>query len=154
MSRAAQITQLLHKAYYGPAWHGPAVAELLSAVTAAQAAARPAAGAHSIWQLCLHMTAWKDEVRRRLTGPGHKLSAEEDWPPLTDTSESAWRLTIERMNARQQELESAVSSLSPEQLAGTPGEGTRGLEELLHAIIHHDLYHAGQIAILKAAPAA
>jgi len=150
MSTAAQMTQLLHRAYYGPAWHGPAVTELLSTVTAAKAAARPAVGAHSIWQLCLHMTAWKDEVCRRLTGPGRKLTPAEDWPDITDTSEAAWRATLVRMDNSQQALEAAASSLGDEQLSGAGGEGVRGLEELLHVIIHHDLYHAGQIAILKA----
>ncbi|HEY1601938.1 MAG TPA: DinB family protein [Pirellulales bacterium] len=149
MTTAARMGQLLHKSYFGPAWHGPAVAELLADVSAAQAVAQPAVGTHSIWTLVLHMMAWKDEVRRRLTGPGRKLSPEENWPPIADTSEAAWRQTLERLTASQQALEDAIANLTDEQWAGGAAEDHIDREELLHVIIHHDLYHAGQIAILK-----
>ena len=149
MTTAARIAPLLHKSYFGPAWHGPAVAELLADVSATQAAAQPAIGSHSIWTLVLHMIAWKDEVRRRLTGPGRKLASEENWPPITDKNESAWRRTLEQSHASQQALEEAVAELTAEQWATGATEETIDREELLHVIIHHDLYHAGQIAILK-----
>jgi uncharacterized damage-inducible protein DinB len=149
MTTAVGLRELLHKTHYGPAWHGPAVAELLADVTAARAAAKPALGSHSIWALVLHMTAWKDEVRRRLSEPGRKLSAEEDWPEIHDASDTAWRETLERLTASQAALENAVAGLGDEQLVGSATDGSRGFEELLHVIIHHDLYHAGQIAILK-----
>ena len=149
MTIAATLRERLHKSYYGPAWHGPAVGEILASVTSAQAAGKPALGAHSIWQLVLHMTAWKEEVLRRLSGPGRKLSPDENWPPIPDPDEQAWRATLARLDASQRALEQAVATLTDEQLAAPALDATRGLEELLHAIIHHDLYHAGQIAILK-----
>lgn len=151
MTGGAQLQQMLHKAYFGPAWHGPAVAELLADITAAQAAASPAAGSHSIWQLVAHMTAWRDEVRRRLHGPGRKLSADENWPTINDASEAAWQATVERSHASQRALEEDVASFSEEQLTVPADNLPGGREELLHVVIHHDLYHAGQIALLKAA---
>ncbi|HEY4310722.1 MAG TPA: DinB family protein [Pirellulales bacterium] len=156
MTAVARLGELLHKAHFGPAWHGPAVAELLADITAPQAAAPAAVGSHSIWQLVLHVTAWKDEVCRRLSGPGRRLSPEENWPPIPDTSEAAWQDAVARLNESQKTLETAVAKLSDDQLvtvnevAGGDSEGS--WEELLHVLIHHDLYHAGQIAILKTAP--
>ena len=149
MTTAARLRQLLHKSFHGPAWHGPAVAELLADVTAAQAAARPILASHSIWDLVLHLTAWKDELRRRLSGPGRKLPPEEDWPPVSDTSETAWQAARDRLAASQQSLEQAVAGMSDEQLTAPAPRLAEGLEELVHVIIHHDLYHAGQIAIFK-----
>jgi uncharacterized damage-inducible protein DinB len=149
MTSFRRLTELLHKTYYGPAWHGPAVIELLAEVTAAQAAAHPALGSHNIWELVLHMVAWKDEVRRRLAGPGRKLSPDENWPQISDKSDAAWKATLDQLGASQRSLEEAVAVLTDEQLAGPAADVTGGIEELLHVIIHHDLYHAGQIAILK-----
>jgi uncharacterized damage-inducible protein DinB len=151
MTTGAQLRQLLHRAYFGPAWHGPAVAELLADVTAAQAAAPPKAGSHSIWQLVAHMTAWRDEVRRRLHGPGRKLTEGENWPTIDDASEAAWQAMLERSHTSQRALEEDVAGFSDEQLTAAADNLPGGREELLHVVIHHDLYHAGQIALLKAA---
>lgn len=150
MTTGAQLRQMLHKAYFGPAWHGPAVAELLADVTAAQAAAPPVTGSHSIWQLVEHMTAWRDEVRRRLHGPSRKLTAEENWPTIRDASDSAWQAALERSHTSQRNLEQDVAGFSDEQLTTSADNLPGGREELLHVVIHHDLYHAGQIALLKA----
>ncbi|MBI2826091.1 MAG: DinB family protein [Planctomycetia bacterium] len=149
MTECQLLVDLMHKAYHGKAWHGPAVAELLSDVTAAQAAARPAAGSHSIWELALHMLAWKDEVRRSLTAPARELDPNEDWPPVADTSEGAWREARDRLAASHRALEAAASQLDAAQLAAPVIGTSRPVEEMLHSIVHHDLYHAGQIALLK-----
>jgi uncharacterized damage-inducible protein DinB len=149
MTIAPGLMGLLHKAYHGPAWHGPAVGELLADVTAEQAAALPALGSHSIWALVLHITVWKEEVCRRLSGPSRELTPEENWPPIADTSEASWRASLDRLDASQRALEDATARLSDDQMLAPAVDATRPPEKLVHAIIHHDLYHAGQIALLK-----
>jgi len=65
MSQARSFADQLERAFRGGAWHGPAVAEALAGVDAARAAARPLAGAHSIWEIVRHLTVWYDAPRRR-----------------------------------------------------------------------------------------
>ena len=93
MTESARIADQLHRAFAGGAWHGPALRQLLRGVTAKQAAARPLAGGHSIWELVLHITAWKKAVRQRVMGRAIELSPREDWPPAGKASAAAWRNT-------------------------------------------------------------
>src|SRR5690348_2066639 len=92
MSEIVRILDQLQRAYEGNAWHGPSVREVLSGVTAAQAAARPLANAHTIWELVHHIAVWEGVVRRRLEGDRREIniSSPEDWPPPEDNSETAW----------------------------------------------------------------
>src|SRR5215218_10339843 len=86
-----RIRDQFRRAFNGEAWHGPAVLALLDGVTAEQAAAHPIPGAHSIWELTLHIAAWEDACRRRLEGDPAQLGDDEDFPPITDTTEAAWQ---------------------------------------------------------------
>lgn len=86
MTEVERIVDQLNRAFEGEAWHGPAVVEILEGITAPQAAARPLHGAHSIWEITLHIAAWERAVLRRLHGERAELLTEEDWPavPMTD----------------------------------------------------------------------
>lgn len=151
MTEIERIADQLNRAFEGRAWHGPSIRELLADVTADKAAAKPVAGAHSIWEIVLHIAAWERAVRRRLEGESLELSAEEDWPPVTDTSETAWREALTMLENRHGELGGAISLLTDSQLKDiVPGTGY-SVYFMLHGVIQHDLYHAGQIALLKRA---
>src|SRR5215472_1442795 len=95
MSESARIADQLRRAFYGEAWHGDSLFELLNGVTARQASAHPIKGAHSIWELVLHIAAWDGACRRRLTGVAVTLSDNENFPAVTDTSEAAWTKTVD-----------------------------------------------------------
>src|SRR6185437_7128500 len=82
-TEVSRIADQLHRAYRGPAWHGPSLKAILTEVTADRAALRPANGAHSIWEIVLHITAWMRIARERLTASEARVvSDEEDWPQL------------------------------------------------------------------------
>ncbi|HXG67415.1 MAG TPA: DinB family protein [Blastocatellia bacterium] len=151
MSEVRRIRSQLRRAFEGEAWHGPSVKELLAGVTAAQAAAKPLPGAHSIWELVLHISAWEKVARRRLAGEAAELSKEEDWPPVRDTSEAAWGQTLQEMEQAHQELREAVGQLDEARLDEIVPGTQYSVYFLLHGVIQHDLYHAGQIALLKKA---
>jgi uncharacterized damage-inducible protein DinB len=152
MNEIQSIVDQLQRAFEGHAWHGPAVRELLADVSAAQADARPIAQAHSIWEIVLHISTWEHIVRRRLQGEViDELPDEEDWPAVRDTSEAAWRKAVQDLEERNRALRDAVAQLDEARLtAKVPGKD-HSVYIMLHGIIQHDLYHAGQVAVLKKA---
>ena len=148
MMEVGRITDQLHRAFYGDAWHGPAVMELLKEVSAVQAAGRPVPNAHTIWEIVNHISVWKDAVRSRLLGENIQLDGEFDWPPMRDVLASDWEKAIEQMKQRHDALEATVAGLDDSQLDRPWFEGKSTRYFLIHGAIQHDLYHAGQIAIL------
>jgi uncharacterized damage-inducible protein DinB len=142
----ARIQTLLERAYSGEAWHGPSLLEILSGVDADTANARLLGGGHTIVEVLSHIVAWQEETSRRLRGNGRDLPPAEDWPEVP-----AFPALVDRLKSSHDALVDAVSELSDDVL----DETVRGRREshyvLLHGIIQHNLYHAGQIAMLSKA---
>jgi uncharacterized damage-inducible protein DinB len=156
MSETARIADQLRRAFSGEAWHGDSLLEILNGVAAAQAAARPVKHAHSIWELVLHITAWDSAVRRRLAGEAVALSDEQNFPSVMDSSEGAWRRAVENAQRVHNELVEAVAAFPDERLSErVPGKLNEpdwyDFYYMLHGVAQHELYHAGQIALLKKA---
>jgi uncharacterized damage-inducible protein DinB len=152
MSEAARIADQLRRAFDGDAWHGDSLFEILKGVTAEQAAARPIAGAHAIWELALHVAAWDGVALRRLGGVAVELSDLENFPAVPDASEAAWREALAEVRSVHEKLISAVSAMPDTRLSEmVPGkEGAHyTFYYMLHGVVQHELYHAGQIALLK-----
>lgn len=156
MSETARIADQLRRAFSGEAWHGDSLLEILDGVAAAQAAARPIKHVHSIWELVLHITAWDNAVRRRLAGEAVELSDEQNFPSVMDASEGAWRRAVESAKRVHNELIEAVAAFPDERLTEkVPGKKSEpdwyDFYYMLHGVAQHELYHAGQIALLKKA---
>jgi uncharacterized damage-inducible protein DinB len=158
MSEIDRILDQLERDHTGDAWHGSPVSHILDGVTATQATARPIPGGHTIWELVLHMTAWKQEVRRRLTGARAGEPEDGDWPDVGQTTAKRWEDARSRLDSAHAALAAAVRAL-PESKLLEPTNDPRVRETgagvshyvLLHGLVQHDAYHAGQIAILKKA---
>lgn len=153
MSEIARILDQMDRAFSGDAWHGPSLMALLAGVSAEDAGNRRIPQAHSIWEIAQHIAAWNTIVRRRLQGEIVQVTPEMDWPPLPEASESAWKRTLKQLKESREELRRAAAELSDEQLEEKPPNLPDSRYVLLHGLIQHDLYHAGQIAILKKASA-
>ncbi len=152
MSETHRINSQLKRAYQGEAWHGPSLRELLEGVTAEQAVARPIPSAHSIWELVNHIIAWEQIAKLRLEGdPVKNPSDEMNFPPVTETSEAAWNATLQALEASNQALRNAVKKIDDAKLDDIVPQAPYSNYALLHGVIQHDLYHAGQIALLKKA---
>src|SRR5437762_10651580 len=108
VSEVERIRDQFRRAFEGEAWHGPSVLALLDGVTAQQAAAHPIQGAHSIWELTLHIAAWERACKRRLEGDPAQLTDEEDWQSIDDTSEAAWEQTKQHLIDTHRELMEAI----------------------------------------------
>lgn len=151
MHEIGRIRDQLERAYAGEAWHGPSLRELLCDVTAERAAARPIAGAHSIWEIVLHLTAWQDTLRRRLEGERVDAPAEGDWPPTEAMDEATWQALLGTLEARHTRLQHTISHLDEARLDQPIYGGSSSFYVTLHGHIQHTLYHAGQIALLRRA---
>lgn len=156
MSETARIADQLRRAFQGNAWHGDSLLEILNGVNAAQACAHPIKHAHSIWELVLHIAAWDGAVRRRMTGEAVALSDDQNFPPIKDTSEGAWQRAVEHAKKAHNDLVEAVAAFPDERLGDkVPGKPKEpdwyNFYYMLHGVAQHELYHAGQIALLKKA---
>lgn len=151
MSEIKRIIDQMDRAMNGEAWHGPHLEELLKDVSAQQASAHPVASAHSIWELVNHIGAWNSILAQRAAGHVVAVTPAQDWPPVTDTSAAAWNRALEQMRASRVQLRSAVQKLTDAQLEDTAPGKDHSIYVMLHGGVQHDLYHAGQIAVLKKA---
>jgi uncharacterized damage-inducible protein DinB len=151
MSETQRIIDQMDRAMNGEAWHGPHLEELLQDVSAAQAAQHPVDGAHSIWELVNHIAAWNLILASRSVGTTVDVTPEQDWPPVTDTSAAGWKKTLEDLREARAKLRGNVEKMNDAQLDNIAPGKDHSLYVMLHGGVQHDLYHAGQIAILKKA---
>ena len=140
------IISLLEQTFEKGSWHGPAVKEAVENVREEQAFKR-FPGTHSIIELVAHMTSWRTYVVKKLTGDAdYKVSDELNFPVATD-----WVMTLQRLEETQKELLDALKKLPVQKLYEQVPGNNKPLTyyTLLHGIIHHDVYHAGQISLIK-----
>jgi uncharacterized damage-inducible protein DinB len=150
MSDAARIAEQLRNAFEGNAWHGPALLELLVDVDPATAASHPLPETHSIWELVLHVAAWDDAVNRRIVErKALQLKAAQNFPPVKDKSSAAWKKTIAQLKKTHAALVKTAAGLSDKQLGERVPGKKYNIRFMLDGVAQHELYHAGQIAILK-----
>ena len=158
MREIDRVADLLMQTYAGDptgaAWFGPALRPLLGGLSPAAAARRPLRRRHTIWELVLHVTANLDFVLARLDGRELELSPEADWPPTPEPTAAAWSEALAALDARYEALLARVRALGDEQLADPVVGRPYPVYAMLHGIIQHNVYHAGQVALLReAAPA-
>jgi len=143
---------LLDEAYKRAAWHGPNLRGSIRGVTAHEASWRPKAGRHNIWEIAVHAAYWKYTVRRRLLAEkrgSFSLPGSNWFLRPVERSEQAWRADVAILDAEHQRLRDAVSALQPEYLE-RPARGSKTLvRRLIAGIALHDVYHAGQIQLIK-----
>jgi uncharacterized damage-inducible protein DinB len=148
----ARLEEQLRLALEGEAWHGPSVLEALAGVSAEQASSHPIPGAHSIWELVLHIGSAYDLVLRRLAGDGRQLTPEEDWPSCPPVTLENWEQAVEALRRLNRQLREAVRAFPAERLDEplAPGVPHTAYTQFI-GVTQHNLYHAGQISLLKRA---
>jgi uncharacterized damage-inducible protein DinB len=157
MTELPRIVAELRRMYDGSPWHGPGIMHALRDVTVQQAAARPLPNVHSIYELTHHIGAWMGEVRSRLEGNAPGDPADGDFPPADAVlTESTWRATLDRLAHRQAELVDAMAAFDERRLddpvdPSWKKESGRAVTfyAMLHGVVQHNAYHAGQIMILR-----
>lgn len=158
MSRTGEILDQLSRIQDGDPWYGDSLARVIAGLTPDEAAAHPIAGAHSIWEILLHMRSWVDEVSRRLeTGVAREPEA-GDWPEAPAPTRANWEAACAGLASAHAGLAARLRALPEDRLDQTVGDARNpalgtGVTCLvmLHGLLQHDTYHLGQIALLRKA---
>lgn len=153
MREAHRLAEQMRLAYDGDAWHGPSLVSLLDRITPERAFEHPIAGAHSAAELVAHIAFWKSVVQRRTEGDAVSDANAHDWRPLDPTA-TPWPVLRQRLDAAHAALVARVEGLDDHRLEEpVPGQAINTYV-MLHGVVQHDLYHAGQLAMLLKAEGA
>jgi uncharacterized damage-inducible protein DinB len=148
MTDLDRIRDQLKRSLWGDAWHGPALLELLDGVDLAAATARPIAAAHTIAELVPHITTWIDVARRRIGGDWSPVADEENFPPAA-TTDREWANAVTELQAAVVRMDQMLERADAAVLERVSPDGRYTVGVMLDGVIQHNLYHAGQIALLK-----
>lgn len=151
-SRTALLTQLLDSVFDGRAWHGTTLRGSVRGLRVEEALWRPGPRRHCIWELVLHTAYWKYATRRRLSGArkGAFPRPGSNWPRLPAVrDEAAWRRDVALLVEQHRLLVETVAAFPAARLGRRPPGGRWTFAEMVHGTAAHDVYHAGQIQLLK-----
>ncbi len=139
------LLEILDQGYEHKAWHGPNLKGSLRGVTAEEAAWRPGAGRHNIWEIAVHAAYWKYVVRRRMLGGrrgSFPLKGSNWFRRPAGPSEKAWRQDRQLLEQTHCDLRRALGDL-------IRGKRRRIPVSMIFGVAFHDVYHAGQIRLLR-----
>jgi hypothetical protein len=147
MTSAQMLLALLQEGYEKKTWHGPNLKQSVKGLTAKQAAWRPARGKHNIWELAIHSAYWKYAVRRELDGTkrgafilkGMNFFAR---PEKGKATEAAWRTDRDLLEREHRALEQSIARALKKPI-------TEKQRRMIYGVCFHDIYHAGQIRLLR-----
>ena len=149
MTDVERIVDQLNRLVEGDSWHGPSIREILAGVSASDAASHPVPGAHSIWELVHHVTAWVRAAHERVLGNVCEPEGEADWPPVRDTTDRAWASAFDTLRRAQADLVRTLETFSDADLDAPVPNREYSRAHMLHGLAQHHAYHAGQMALLK-----
>jgi uncharacterized damage-inducible protein DinB len=154
-TQSAQFDDLLfliEQSYDKKAWHGTNLRGSIRGLSAREAAWRPGPGRHNIWEIVLHCAYWKYIVRRRILGEqkgSFPLKGSNWFQRPTNFTEQAWREDVKLLESCHRSMLDAVSQLTPGDLPRKPKGSKVSNLAIIVGIASHDVYHAGQIQLLK-----
>ncbi|HMF01864.1 MAG TPA: DinB family protein [Terriglobia bacterium] len=143
------MIELLDEAFFGPSWHGPSLLGALRGLTDTQAAWRPAKKRHNIWELAIHAAYWKYIARRRLTGQRERFAVKGSNWFVRPSDDRKWKEDVALLVQEHERLRDVVIAVPETALTQRLGDGRYTKGHLIRGIAAHDLYHAGQIQLLK-----
>lgn len=153
MQEIALLLAQLDEGYDRRAWHGPNLRGAIRGLSLETAAWRPGKGRHSIWELVVHCAYWKYTVRRRLTGEprgSFPLKGSNFFTRSSVRPEAAlWRSDLALLADQHRLLCAAVARFPARRLAGFPPGSKMTCRAMIFGVAAHDIYHAGQIQLLK-----
>ena len=152
MGESARLADQLRKSLQGEAWYGPSWRDALEGVGMADALQRPLAQGHSIGEIVLHTITWQEVAAKRLSGQTPAQPTEEqDWPKATFASENDWKAATDQLFATGGALADAIGAFPEARLTEERPNNAGTWYHLACGMLQHDLYHLGQVSLLKKA---
>ena len=152
MTTTKLLLASIDEAYDARSWHGTNLRGALRGVTLEQAAWRAASDRHNIWELMVHAAYWKYDIRRRLAGDKGRSFALEGsnfWARPIEGRLAEWRADLALLQREHELLRQAVAAF-PEARWNKKAPGKPfNFDGLVRGVAAHDLYHAGQIQLIK-----
>ena len=148
MTEVERILDQYDRLMTGDAWYGDNVWKILSAIKPQQAFERPLAHSHTIWELVAHMKFWETEVRRRLEGTASTPDERLNFPAMPAGSVENWEALLREFRASNNSFRGVVAALNEARLDEPLSGPEKSVYVEVHGVIQHNLYHAGQIALL------
>jgi hypothetical protein len=151
-ARIRLLLQILDQAFTAKGWQGATLTSAVRGLTPAQALWRPRTGAHNIWEIVLHTAYWKHVVRQRVEGGARSAfeRSPRNWPRLPERCDAAaWRSEVALLKRQHALLGRAVRALTPRRLDARVRKSPWAVAEQIFGIAAHDLYHTGQVQLLK-----
>ena len=152
MTTTELLLASIDEAYDKASWHGTNLRGSLRGVTVEQAAFRFSADAHNIWELAVHAAYWKHDIFRRLTGEHAQvfpLEGSDFWVRPVAGTEAEWKADLALLQGEHKQLRAAVASFPASRWTSKAPGKPFNFEGLVRGVAAHDLYHAGQIQLLK-----
>jgi len=149
MSEVKFLVDQIRRTFDGDCWHGPSLMKTLEGVGLEQAKAKPLNGRHSIWELVDHMSFWMDEAAWTVKNNRiFDIDQTMNWSMMGETQED-WSASIKRLESSMDHLVSSLDDICNEDLDRQIQGAIFSYRQMLHGVVHHNIYHSGQIAILK-----
>ena len=149
MNKTEALIDQLKNTYKGRAWHGPSLMEILEDVDYKHAQRRPLFERHTIWEIVDHMTAWITvPIMTLLSGVYPEVPPEKDWPPMGE-SEEEWQESKQKLGEAVNVLTTAISKMSDKKYDEIIIGKDYDYNTMLYGVLNHNLYHMGQLSILK-----
>ena len=148
------LLTMIDQAFDHQSWHGTNLRGSIRGIDGNTAAWRPSSGRHNIWELTVHAAYWKYAVLRRLRGEKRGSFALEgsNWftrPIDSNPDEASWKADVALLVQTHKLLREAIAGLNDKDLPAIPANSKVSNAKLITGIAAHDLYHAGQIQLLK-----
>jgi hypothetical protein len=150
--RIVLLLDAADEAFSGKSWHGPHLLATVRRVRAKEAEWRPAPGRHNIWELTVHAAYWKYAAWRQLTGAprgSFALDGSNWFACPSPLGERAWKQAVALLVNEHRRLRAAIAALPASSLGKRPRGSTFTTARIVRGVVAHDLYHAGQIQLLK-----
>lgn len=152
VTETEHIKKTFQRNWNGPMWHGYNLQDVLRGITWQQVFVKPEKFSHNIYEQVRHMSTWRRYVLELLNGNTSyniEMNTEADWVTQYAHTEESWQQALAEFEVLQQQLQAALENITEDMLEELVPDKKYKWYVMLHGIVHHDIYHSAQIALLK-----